>query len=283
MNALTLDKITLFRGSHCVVRDLSLSLEPGKVHVILGPNGAGKSSLLRAIFGEFRPQAGTISRGAQSLSPAHLRQWRSQIGYMPQDTALDASLTALEVVLLGRMDELSFHIDDETLRLAAETMQAVGVGHLASHDILSLSGGQRQLTLFAQVLLRDPDILLLDEPVSALDMHHQQTLLDMVHRETRARNRISILVLHDLSLAAQYADQLILIGDGALKAAGSPAEVLDAQLISRTYGVEVEILYDSAGAPVVRPKRAARPENPAPQDARANTVLQETPWRKETE
>ncbi|KND21146.1 iron ABC transporter ATP-binding protein [Pannonibacter phragmitetus] len=256
MNDLTLQDITLFRGKHCVARDLSLKFEPGKVHVILGPNGAGKSSLLRALFGEFWPQTGRIAHGERQLTRETLRHWRKAIGYMPQDTALEASLTALEVVLLGRMDELSFHVDDATLHAAVTTMEAAGIAHLASHDILSLSGGQRQLALFAQVLLRDPGILLLDEPVSALDMHHQQKLLDIVHRETRARNRISILILHDLSLAAQYADQLILIGDGELKAAGSPAEVLKADLISRTYGVDVEILTDSAGAPVVRPLRS---------------------------
>lgn len=256
MNELILDNLTLHRGSHCVVKNLTLRLQAGQVHVVLGPNGAGKSSLLRALFGEFWPSVGTISRDGTTLSRENLRSWRKAIGYMPQDTAIEASLTALEVVLLGRMDELSFHVDDDTLRAAIETMQSVGIAHLAHHDILSLSGGQRQLALFAQVLLRDPGILLLDEPVSALDMHHQQTLLDIVHRETRSRNRISVLVLHDLSLAAQYADQLILIGDGELKAAGHPSEVLDAQLISRTYGVDVEILTDSAGAPVVRPKRA---------------------------
>lgn len=255
MSELVLDKLTLHRGRHCVARDLSLRFQPGQVHVILGPNGAGKSSLLRALFGEFRPTSGTIARGGVSLDRETLRGWRKMIGYMPQDTAVEASLTALEVVLLGRMEELSFHVDDATLHAAVTTMQSAGIAHLADHDILSLSGGQRQLALFAQVLLRDPDILLLDEPVSALDMHHQQKLLDIVHRETRGRNRISILVLHDLSLAAQYADQLILIANGELKAAGSPSSVLDADLIGRAYGVEVEILTDSAGAPVVRPKR----------------------------
>ncbi|WP_018096812.1 ABC transporter ATP-binding protein [Sinorhizobium meliloti] len=256
MSELVLDDLTLYRGRHCVAKDLYLRFLPGQMHVILGPNGAGKSSLLRALFGEIRPVAGTIRRGSTALSHRNLRAWRNAVGYMPQDTTIDASLTALEVVLLGRMGELSFHVDDDTLRAAAEVMESAGIAHLAEHDILSLSGGQRQLALFAQVLLRDPDILLLDEPVSALDMHHQQKLLDLAHRETRSRNRISILVLHDLSLAAQYADQLILIGDGQVKAVGRPSEVLDADLIGRTYGVEVEILTDSAGAPVVRPKRS---------------------------
>lgn len=253
--ALTIDALTLYRGRTCVARDLSLRFEPGKVHVILGPNGAGKSSLLRAIFGDIAPAGGDIHHGRHRLGGETLKRWRDRIGYMPQDTALEASLTALEVVLLGKMDALGFHVDDETLRAAVEAMQAVGVAHLADRDVLSLSGGQRQLALFAQVLLRDPAILLLDEPVSALDMRHQQTLLDLAHRQTRAHNRISILVLHDLSLAAQYADELVLIGDGVLKAAGSPAEVLRPEVISDAYGLPVEILTDSAGAPVVRPLR----------------------------
>ncbi|HXV30968.1 MAG TPA: ABC transporter ATP-binding protein [Sinorhizobium sp.] len=252
---LTVESLTLFRGRTCVARDLSLRFEPGKVHVILGPNGAGKSSLLKALFGELSPVGGTIRCGERMLERDGLKRWREVIGYMPQDTALEASLTALEVVLLGKMDALGFHVDDETLALAVEAMRAVGIAHLADRDVLSLSGGQRQLTLFAQVLLRDPAILLLDEPVSALDMRHQQVLLDLVHRQSRDHDRTSILVLHDLSLAAQYADQLVLIGDGTLKAAGPPAGVLLPEVIGEAYGLPVEILTDSAGAPVVRPLR----------------------------
>ncbi|VEI47847.1 hemin import ATP-binding protein [Actinobacillus equuli] len=139
---------------------------------------------------------------------------------MPQDTQVDASLTALEVILLGRMEALNMHVSDELLTEIATIMQKLGIAHLAHQDVMQLSGGQRQMVMFAQVLLRQPEILLLDEPVSALDMHHQINLLEHVCQYTQQNNLITIMVLHDLSLAAQFSDQVILLGNGKLQAFG---------------------------------------------------------------
>lgn len=264
MTALTLEALTLMRGKRCTARAISTTFAPGQVHAILGPNGAGKSSLLKAIFGEIPVTEGQIRFGDSPLMPRRLHQWRKPIGYMPQDTTVEAALTTLEVVLLGRMDALSMYVGDEDLTAALAAMRAVGVDHLAQHDIQSLSGGQRQLALFAQVMLRAPQILLLDEPVSALDMHHQIVLLDHVRQETQARGLITIMVLHDLSLAAQFADRILLLGDACIKAEGSPDAVLTPEIISPLYRVEVERLTDSQGLPVIRPRvrRHSSPTQP---------------------
>lgn len=172
---------------------------------------------------------------------------------MPQDTGVEAALSTLEVVLLGRMDALHMHVGDEELAAALTAMRAVGIDHLAQRDIQSLSGGQRQLALFAQVMLRNPRVLLLDEPVSALDMHHQIVLLDHVRAETRARGLITVMVLHDLSLAAQFADRITLLGGGCVVAQGVPDAVLTPDIIGPLYRVTVERLTDSQGKPVIRP------------------------------
>lgn len=253
MTALILENLTLMRGSFCAAQGIGLTVRPGETVAVLGPNGAGKSTLVQAIFGELRARAGTIRLGEAVLSPRRLSQWRKPIGYMPQDIAIEAALSVLEVVLLGRMDALHMHLGDDDIAAALVALQAVGIGHLAQRDITSLSGGQRQLVLFAQVMLRDPKVLLLDEPVSALDMHHQIVLLGHVRAETRARGLITLMVLHDLSLAAQFADRLILIAGGKVQADGPPAKVLDPALIGRIYDVAVERLTDSAGNPVIRP------------------------------
>ena len=253
---LTLENVHIKRGSYLVADNIGLNFERGKVYTVLGPNGAGKSSLLKTIFGEVAHQGG-IGFDGERLRKGSVHAWRKRIGYMPQDTAVEAVLTALEVVLLGRMDALHMHVGDEVLHEAAEMMDKLGIAHLAHREITGLSGGQRQLVMFAQVMMRRPQILLLDEPVSALDMRHQINLLEQVVRYTRAENLVTLMVLHDLSLAAQFSDGLVLLGEGRVQAQGCPDEVLQVDTISRLYQVGVELLRDSRGVPVIRPVRGA--------------------------
>lgn len=257
---LRLENLHIQRGSLVITENLSVTLERGKVYTILGPNGAGKSSLIKTIFGEL-PFNGSIQFKEKALNKHHLLNWRKSIGYMPQDTQVEASLTALEVILLGRLDALNMHVSDELLTESASIMAKFGIAHLAHKDIMQLSGGQRQMVMFAQVLLRRPEILMLDEPVSALDMHHQINLLEHVCEYTQQNQLITIMVLHDLSLAAQFSDNIILLGNGKLQSFGEAKQVLQADLISRLYNVETEILYDCTGQPVIRPLRKKRLAN----------------------
>lgn len=251
---LQLENLTIRRGTQCIADNINLTLEKGKVYTILGPNGAGKSSMLKTIFGEV-PFHGVIRYNEEMLSKRNLLSWRKRIGYMPQDTLVEASLTALEVILLGRLDALHMHVGDELLREVAQIMDKLGIAHLAHKDVMRLSGGQRQMVMFAQVLLRHPEILMLDEPVSALDMHHQINLLEHVCDYTRQHNLITLMVLHDLSLAAQFSDCVILLGEGKVQGLGAASQVLQSDIISRLYNVQIEILYDSTGSPVIRPLR----------------------------
>ncbi|WP_416191688.1 ABC transporter ATP-binding protein [Neisseria sp. CCUG12390] len=251
---LILENVSVKRGSFTVAENFTLRLGRGKVYTVLGPNGTGKSSLLKTLFGEVAHR-GSIRYNGEPLSKTNLQSWRKRIGYMPQDTFAEASLTALEVVLLGRMDGLGLHVGDELLNEAAAVMEMLGIAHLAHRDVMRLSGGQRQLVMFAQVMMRRPEILLLDEPVSALDMHHQINLLERVAAYTRGQNLTTVMVLHDLSLAAQFSDGLILIGGGKVHAEGAPKDVLQPDLIGALYQVDVELLYDRFGAPVIRPLR----------------------------
>ena len=140
-------------------------------------------------------------------------------------------------------------------------LDQAGIAHLAGRPIGSLSGGQRQMAMFAQVLMREPLALLLDEPVSALDLKHQLALLDLVRRETRARGHVTVVVLHDLNLACRYADTLLVVAGGTLKACGPPRDLVTADLIGSVYGVAVEILRDSRGLPVVQPTGSAFTRN----------------------
>lgn len=254
-----LDKITISRAGQNIIRDVDTCLDAGKIHVVIGPNGTGKTTLLRAMFGDLPLDAGGVKLGSAILNPGRhgmrlLRMWREIFAYMPQDTAADITLSALEVVVLGRLGKLALHIDDETLERAMNRLAQTGMAHLAGRDIASLSGGQRQMVLFAQVLMREPKVMLLDEPVSALDLRHQISLLDLVRHETRANGWVTVVVLHDLNLACQYADNLLVIADGILKASGPPRDIVTPELIGETYGVEVDILFDRYGNPVIQPQ-----------------------------
>lgn len=251
---LILENVSVKRGSFTVAENFTLQFGGGRIYTILGPNGTGKSSLLKTLFGEVAHQ-GSIRYKDEHLNKLNLQSWRKRIGYMPQNTFAEAALTALEVVLLGRMDGLGLHVGDDMLHEAAGIMESLGIAHLAHHDVMNLSGGQRQLVMFAQVMMHRPEILLLDEPVSALDMHHQINLLERVADYTRANGLITLMVLHDLSLAAQFSDGIVLIGGGRIHARGAPKDVLQPELISRLYQVDVELLYDRSGAPVIRPLR----------------------------
>jgi len=229
-----IDHLTIHRGQLCVADNISLELHHGKTYAILGPNGAGKSSLIKTLFAEL-PYSGHIRYRDKTLSHGHHMAWRKPIGYMPQDTIVDASLTALEIVLLGQMSNLTMRVSDEQLARAAAMMETLGIAHLAGRDVLALSGGQRQMVMFAQVLLRDPEILLLDEPVSALDMHHQCVLLEAVRHHTRERDLITLMILHDLNLAAHYAGHITLMKNGSITAAGATADIMHAERLSQTY------------------------------------------------
>lgn len=256
-----LEGIAIERGGNRLMSDVSLRLHPGAVHAVIGPNGAGKTSLLRAMFGDLPIAAGQMELKGKQLTAQHQRfgrsrGWRESFAYMPQDTHLDVALTVLEVVVLGRLGKLALHIDDDTLALAIDRLKTAGMLHLADRNIATLSGGQRQMVLFAQVLMREPDVMLLDEPVSALDLRHQMHLLELVRRETRQRGLITVIVLHDLNLACQFSDHVAVLRPGGLSAYGPPMDVISEDLIAETYGARVEILRDRLGRPVIQPVSA---------------------------
>ena len=250
--------LTLAHGANEVVSDLSLAVSPGEVTALVGPNGVGKSTLLRALFGEHRPQAGEIRLDGVSLGATRLRHWQARIGYMPQENRGRMGLTALETVLAGSLERLALHVPEPELRRAAMALDQFGLADVAHRSLDALSGGQRQLVYFAQALLRDPRVMLLDEPVSALDLRHQHLLLEDVRRLCRERGMITVVVLHDLNLAARFADRLVVLGDDKVAVAGPPTSVLDDDLLRRVYGVEARVGVDEDGFPWVQVRGARR-------------------------
>lgn len=235
--------------------NMSFELEASKTHVIIGPNGTGKSTLLKTLFGDIQPQKGQVSFEGAALTKATLSTWRTQFGYMPQDIRLDVGLTVLEVVLLGQLNALSLKLGDQLLEEALQALDQIGLLHLANRDVRTLSGGQCQMILFAQALMRKPKILMLDEPVSALDLHFQQVLLDHLDQQTKQKGWVSLMILHDLNLAAQYADNLLVLKGGKVVAQGAPKDVITPAMVEDVYGVKADVQLDSLGVPFIRTQR----------------------------
>lgn len=237
-------------GQRQALAGVSFEARPGEVTAIIGPNGSGKSSLIRAIAGLVGHQ-GVVRCGSDGAA---------RIGYMPQDVGSSAALTVLEVVLLGRLRALHLRLTDADLDAAGAALATLGIEHLASRDLVELSGGQRQLVFLAQVLASEPQILLLDEPISALDIRNQVEVLDTVRRLTRERGLITLVVLHELSAAARAADRIIVLKEGGVAGDGRPDSVLAPQLISDVFGIDAIVVEIEGAGLAVLPRRPSFPQ-----------------------
>ncbi len=232
-----------------VLRDLRLApLEPGKVTALVGPNAAGKSTLLRSLAG-LVPATGSVRLGDRDLSALGLAERAQHVAYMPQTLPQNAELTVLEGVIGALKASPLVDFDGSgpaTRRRAVDVLDRLGILDLAMEGIGRLSGGQRQLASLAQAIVRAPQLLLLDEPTSALDLRHQLDVMTIV-RELAREGRIVVVVLHDLTLAASWADHLVLLDHGTVIAEGPPEAALSPSILSAVYGVEARVERCSRG------------------------------------
>jgi iron complex transport system ATP-binding protein len=240
---IALTQVAVVYGSHAVLQHIDLQARPGHVVGIVGPNGSGKSTLVKAIAGHV-PSTGAITFHGEGIRP-------TQLGYMPQESLTPMVLTVLEVVLLGRLAQLGLQVREDDLQAVAQTLEQLGIAHLAGQRMGELSGGQRQLAYLAQALVSQPKYLLLDEPTSALDICHQLEVLNLVRRLTKERGLITLVVLHDLNAAARYCDEVALMHQGRLLLCLPPAAALTVEHVSRVFDVEAEALTCSDGVSVL--------------------------------
>ncbi len=238
-----------------IIQNLSLPLfRPGEVHSLLGPNAAGKSTLLRALAG-LQAATGSVKLGGQELVGLPLAEHARRVTYMPQTLPQGVALSVLESVLgalqASATDQPSEHQGkaghDADQRRAVAVLERVGILHLALEGLDHLSGGQRQLVSLAQSLVREPRVLLLDEPISALDLQHQLRVMRLVQELARERGMIAIMVLHDLQIAARWSEGIVMLAQGAVVATGTPAEAITPETLARVYGVQARVEHCSRG------------------------------------
>ena len=234
-----------------VLHGLDLDVAVGEWRNVIGPNGAGKTTLLRALLGTV-DHKGTIElTGTTPHKPADRAR---ALAYVPQSPVIPPGMYVADYVLLGRTPHRGvFGRDtDSDLSVAADVLERLDLGEFFDRELRSLSGGERQRVVLARALAQQTDILLLDEPTTALDLGHQQDVLELVDELRRERGLTVIATLHDLTLAARYGDRISLIADGRIVETGAPAEVLTAPTIAEHFGANVRIIDDPDG-PVIVP------------------------------
>ena len=239
-DALTIEALTAGYGRRPVVAGVTLpALAAGTVTVLAGPNGAGKSTLLKAVAG-FLPASGMVTLGGQDLLAAAPATRANLVGFMPQALPGDVGLTVLDSVLTALKVSRPGCPVAKARERAVQILDRLGILPLALGRLGRLSGGQKQIASLAQAIVADPKLLLLDEPVSALDLHHQFHVMRTV-RALAEEGRVVVVVLHDLEMASRWADRIVVMRDGRLFSAGSPREVVTPAMLRQVYRVEARV------------------------------------------
>lgn len=245
--SLTVSNLTAGYRTKTVIRDLTLPLlRAGELTALVGPNAAGKSTLLRAIAGLI-PATGTLAFGEQDLRKLSAAERSSVLGFMPQSLPSGTALSVLESVITALMASrsLTAAMGDAEERAYA-ILDRLGISDFAMSPLDHLSGGQRQVISLAQAIAREPKIVLLDEPTSALDLARQFHVMRMVKSVAR-EGRIAVVVMHDLALAAQWADHIVVLNQGKLNVAGSPAQAITSKMLRQVYRINARVERCSQG------------------------------------
>ncbi len=252
------ENLQIKQGGKTILQDVDLRVSPGKITALIGPSGAGKSTLLRALAGEIKPSGGSLGIGPHQLREIPIGKLARIRAVLPQDSSLNFPFRALDVVLMGRAPHNAGIERPLDVDIARKAMAFACISHLEERDFETLSGGERQRVHFARTLTQIwpngspvPMYLLLDEPTAHLDMAFAQALMQCAAHLTASN--IGVLgVFHDLNLAAQYADQVVILRDGRVFASGTPAEVFQPELLREAFGWNAIIIqHPTTGRPVV--------------------------------
>ncbi|WEV54452.1 ABC transporter ATP-binding protein [Leuconostocaceae bacterium ESL0723] len=240
---ITVQNLNLSKGRQPILKDINARFASGTLTSIIGVNGSGKSMLVKALVGLENYQ------GEVKLAED------DKVAYIPQSTVSDQYFTVFEFVLMGLYGSLSWQVSNQQLGQVNQVLADLKLSHLAERKFGSLSGGQQQLVVLAQALVGQPTVLIADEPTSALDLNKQLEYLNVVQTYVHQHGIVGIMVIHDLTLAARFSDQIYLMDQGQLTTAGTPDEVLQVEALQNLYGVELEVMATRDGHLAVIPLR----------------------------
>jgi len=236
-----LDNVSLGYDHRAILHDVTMKAEPGQIVGLVGPNGSGKSTLIKGMARVIDLFSGHISIYGRDIRTVKRDELARLVATVPQDPALPPAFTAFEVVLMGRTPHLGLlrYEGGKDLAIAWQAMEATHTESFAERRVSELSGGERQRLVIARALTQQPKAMLLDEPTANLDINHQIEILNLVRSLCREQSLTVVIALHDLNLAAQYCDWMVMLNGGKVHAEGTPLDILTAQNIKQVYGAEV--------------------------------------------
>jgi iron complex transport system ATP-binding protein len=251
-----MENVTLGYGRNIVVDGISLQMKPGAMTGLVGPNGCGKSTIIKALSRVITAYSGRILLNSKDIALIPRMELARVLGVVPQIPLLPSNFTAFEIVLMGRNPHLGLlqYEGDKDYAIAWQAMEKTSTKHLAHRKINELSGGEIQCVVIARVLAQETEAILLDEPTANLDIGRQIETLDLMKSLCQKDNHTIVLALHDLNLAVQYCDRLVLIENGRVHAEGTPSEVIKEDNVRQVYGAGSYIsTHPLTGLPAVLP------------------------------
>lgn len=257
MNTLEAKGLGLSYGGDFIFENLDLTVPIGKITVFIGSNGCGKSTLLRSMARLLKPQRGSVVLNGADIASLSTKDVARKLAILPQGPTAPEGLTVMQLVKQGRYPYQSWlrqwSREDEDAVTAA--LASTGLTELADRTVDSLSGGQRQRAWIAMTLAQETPLILLDEPTTYLDLTHQIEVLDLLYELNVQEQRTIVMVLHDINLACRYADHIVAIRDGSIKAKGAPGEIINSELMQTVFQLPCEIIPDPLyGTPMCVPR-----------------------------
>lgn len=240
-----------------ILKEVTVQVPTGKLTAVAGPNGAGKTTLLKCVARILKPTGGRVTVGGHDAAGLSRKALSRRIGYVPQQMPLRFPMTVFEAVLAGRRPYMAWRPTEKDVVQTARIIREMRLDDLAMRGMEQLSGGQAQKVMIARALAQEAEYLLLDEPTSSLDLFHQLEVLDLVTGLVKRKGMGALIAMHDLNLAARFADTVLMMQGGGIVRRGTPAEVITAETISKVYGVEAAVRHDN-GYPNIQPLRCMK-------------------------
>lgn len=259
MVKITIKGLCFSYGSRSILEELNLVVGDSEVLSLVGPNGSGKTTLIKCIDRILKPKGTILLDGGRDLQSLSRQEVAKYIGYVPQSTTSVLTSTVFDTILMGRKPHMGWRVADEDIDKVVDIMKLLHVEEFALKDFSELSGGQKQRVLIARALAQEPEVLLLDEPTSNLDVKHQLEALDTVRSIVKATGISAVMAIHDLNLAARYSDTLVMLKNGTVHAIGDPSSLLTVENIRSIFGVEAVVMKD-LDRPYVVPIRSLNGE-----------------------
>jgi iron complex transport system ATP-binding protein len=260
-------------GDAPVVDGESIGVSRGSVTALVGPNGSGKSTLLKGLADQLAPDSGSVVVDGKAIQAFDKKELARKLGLLSQESTSPNSITVEDLVYHGRYPHRGFFesVTDEDERAVDRAIALAGCGHLREREVGSLSGGQKQLAWIAMVLAQDTDVLLLDEPTTFLDLHHQLEVMEIVETLREESDITVVVVLHDVQQAARLADEMVVLKEGVIRARGTPEAVVTEELLAEVFEIDAEVDLTPRG-PRIEPLRPRHdddqrePTDPVPRD-----------------